>query len=280
VAWLANVLVSRGRKPCVLSRGYRSREGGNDEARVLAELCPGVTLREDPDRLRGARACAEAGADVVVLDDGFSHLRLARDLDIVLIDALDPFGGGYLLPRGLLREPLSGLRRAGAVIVTRADLATEQRLRELDDVIKCHGMTGPIAHARHEPLALVPLEGGQAREPGWLAGRTVAAFCGIGNPAGFAATLEALGARLARPMFALEDHAAYDPRQLAALNAHLDTSRQAGAELAICTQKDAVKLRGRLAEPALPVFELRVGFRVTRDEQALLGLIERALEGR
>lgn len=280
VAWLARTLQQMGMKPWIVSRGYRAEESGNDEMKVLAELCPGVPHIQDPDRVLAAEKAVLDGADAIVLDDGFSHLRLIRDLDILLFDALNPFGFGRMLPRGLLREPLRSLRRAKAAIFTRADVATPERLRDLEDTIRCLGFVGPVAHAAHMPVALAPL-GGEPAPVSALQGQVVAPFCGIGNPRGFERTLEAHGATLCRVgTLVLDDHARLDRPELERQVApFLRAAREGGATMAVCTQKDAVKLRAAGALPALdlPVHELRVQFALLRGEPELLAAIQAAL---
>ncbi|MEO1997370.1 MAG: tetraacyldisaccharide 4'-kinase, partial [Planctomycetaceae bacterium] len=112
VAYLANSFCTHQHQPAILSRGYGSQDGeANDEKRVLDLLCPNVPHDQHPDRVAAAaRVCEQHNIDVLILDDGFQHRRAARDLDIVLIDALNPWGFGHLLPRGLLREPPSALQ--------------------------------------------------------------------------------------------------------------------------------------------------------------------------
>ncbi len=125
VEWVARWFRRHGRRVAILSRGYKQVQGINDERRVLEENLPDVPHLQDRDRSRSARvAVEELEAEVLVLDDGFQHRRLARDLDVVLIDVLEPFGLGHLLPRGLLREPLGSLRRADIVVLSRSDLVT------------------------------------------------------------------------------------------------------------------------------------------------------------
>src|SRR5215216_482156 len=145
VEWVAHALAAEGLRACVLTRGYgRADEGrrvvASDGARVLAEVAecgdePRLLAEKllgvasvvcDRDRVSAARwARAELGARVFVLDDGFQHLRIARDLDVVTLDATDPWGGGHLLPRGRLREPASALARAGCVVITRSELSED-----------------------------------------------------------------------------------------------------------------------------------------------------------
>lgn len=271
VAAVTAMLREIGATPAIVSRGYRGGEAGNDEMKVLEELCPGIKHVQNPDRVAGAKAAIAAGASVIVLDDGFSHLRLWRNLDVLLIDALNPFGFGRMLPRGLMREPLSSVRRAGVVVITRADVATPQRLLEVEDVVRCYGFMGPVLHAAHVPTKLVGLATGETEPLEALKNKCIAAFCGIGNPRGFEKTLENLGARFT-PLgnLALPDHAAMDGREITRqVQPFLKTAHEQGAQLAVCTQKDAVKLRGSDICPGLPCYELRVEFKFLRGEDEL-----------
>jgi tetraacyldisaccharide 4'-kinase len=271
VAYVVRVLQELGYKPCILSRGYRSDGGGNDELRVLSELCPGVPHIQNPDRVAGANEAEARGANVIVLDDGFSHLRLKRDLDILLFDALNPFGYGWLLPRGLMREPLRSVRRARFAIFSRADVAKPERLRDLEDSIRCKGFTGGVAHAAHKPVKLVEVATGHEIPLEVLDGNTVAAFCGIGNPRGFQRTLEALGANISGlGVLQLNDHQPMNQALIdAQIEPYLRAARDEGAQLAVCTQKDAVKLRNLKPELALPLHELQVEFTIMNGEEAL-----------
>ena len=140
VVWLCKRLQSKGLRVAVLTRGYRATnqksEIGNqeysDEPAVLTARCPDVSVVVNPVRVAGARqAIGEHDAEVLILDDGFQHRRLARDIDIVTIDATSPFGYGRLLPAGLLREPVAGLRRAHAAVITRCDQISEERLAQI-----------------------------------------------------------------------------------------------------------------------------------------------------
>jgi tetraacyldisaccharide 4'-kinase len=238
-ALLVERLRARGRKPGVLARGYGPRVPGgrSDEGAVLAALC-GADLpqHEDPDRVRGGRAllAAPQPPDVVLLDDGFQHRRLARDLDLVLLDATNPFGHGHLLPRGLLREPLGQLRRAGLVVLTRAERLTPEALARCGAEVARH-TAAPLLVARTRPTAL--WVGGLRKEPTALAGTPVLAFAGLGNPDAFAGTLADLGADVRARLF-VRDHAGLDPAGWQALRAQ---AKEAGARWIVTTRKDAVK---------------------------------------
>jgi len=242
VAWVARAVSAAGLRPAIVSRGYAAAAGAtSDEAAELAVLLPDVPHVADRDRVAGSRAAAAAGADLVVLDDGFQHRRLARDLDLVAVDATDPFGCGRLFPRGLLREPLTGIRRADAVILTRASAVDPERRSAIREGIRSAAggpLPGVWVEASHSPRQLRTASGGTLPIE-TLGGRRIAAFAGIGNPAAFRGTLERLGA--APVAFrAFPDHHPYRPQDLASLEAWL---RQCGAEMAVTTLKDLVKIQ-------------------------------------
>lgn len=276
VAWLARLFVIRKRRPAILSRGYGGdpRSGVDDENEMLARLAGGVPVVVDPDRVAGARrAVREHGADVLILDDGFQHRRLARELDIVLIDALRPFGAGRMLPRGLLREPLRGLRRAGMVIVTRCDLVGPERLQAIRDRLGTLAPGVPVACCRTVVTGLRPLgdAGLEPVEPQALREGRWAAFCGIGNPEGFGRTLEKAGCR---PAFldAFADHTTYTPRTIEAV---LAKARAEGCTGVVTTEKDAVKLERVISRPpSPPVYAVGADLDLVEGSSALMAALQ------
>ncbi|MDA0834505.1 MAG: tetraacyldisaccharide 4'-kinase [Planctomycetota bacterium] len=198
VGFLAERFRERNFRVAILSRGYRALKstGNNDEKLLLDRLCPGVPHLQNADRVELAkRAVREFSAQVLILDDGFQHRRLARDLDIVLIDCLNPWGYGKLLPRGLLREPMSSLRRADLIMLTRADLCPpEQRISIRDKLEQFRG-TAECVEIAFRPAHLVGRNAETASIES-LRGAPILAACGIGNPQGFSQTLERLGCRI------------------------------------------------------------------------------------
>jgi tetraacyldisaccharide 4'-kinase len=255
----------RGLRVAVLSRGYGGAGGPNDEARVLEANLPDVPHLQGADRAALARtAVEELESEVLVLDDGFQHRRLARDLDVVLIDATDPWGGGRLLPRGLLREPPSSLRRAGLVALTRCDQAPPDDLARLRRDAGRLAPGAPVVETVHEPAELVNSEG-EAAPVESLRGRPVAAFCGLGNPAAFRRTLAACGADV-RAWDEYPDHHPYTRADVAGLDARARGLPPDG--FALTTQKDLVKVDiSRLG--GRPLWALRVRLRVTAGEEEL-----------
>jgi tetraacyldisaccharide 4'-kinase len=257
VEYVARLLREHDLRVAILSRGYGAAGGGagrNDEAMVLEENLPDVPHYQGRDRVAlAAMAVEESESEVLVLDDGFQHRRLARDLDIVLIDATDPWGGGYLLPRGGLREPRTSLRRAGLVVLTRCDAVDASTLGGIVSEVQRVAPGTPIAKTIHAPLELV--NGERCEKVEALKGRPVGAFCGIGNPDAFRRTLVGLGADV-RDFRAFPDHHPYRREDVDDLRRRAATL-PADAVVAT-TQKDWVKLRvSELGDR--PLWAVRVG---------------------
>jgi tetraacyldisaccharide 4'-kinase len=275
VEWVCRHLRRRGLRVAILSRGHGARDGLNDEGRVLEDNLPDVPHLQGRDRARlAAVAVEELESQALVLDDGLQHRRLARDLDIVLLDATDPFGLGWICPRGLLREPVTGLRRAGAVVLTRADQVDEStRERARERALRAAGDAAAVwAEARHAPRDVL-VHGSEPRSVAEVlaGGPRVAAFCGIGNPAAFGTTLDGLGLDRVG-LRAFPDHHAYTASDVA------DLARWAAglrADLILTTQKDSVKLRTPALGP-VPLGALRIGLEITRGETELAEAVDRA----
>jgi tetraacyldisaccharide 4'-kinase len=258
VEYVARYFREQGLLVATLSRGYGSREGRNDEARVLEMNLDDVPHLQGADRVALARAAAEElESEVLVLDDGLQHRRLARDLDVVLLDATEPWGYGHLFPRGLLRESPRGLARAGAVVLTRCDLAAPEALARLREQVARLAPGVAVAETTHRPVEWVNAE--HATLPlDALRGRPVAAFCGIGNPEGFRRTVQGLGLEVAA-FRAFPDHHAYARADVEDLRSW---ARQQATEcVVVTTQKDLVKLPlTRVGERELWALRIRLHF--------------------
>lgn len=270
VAWVANWLRQHAIRVAILSRGYGQLDSGqNDEALELELQLPDVPHLQHWDRVASARlAEEELDMQALLLDDGFQHQRLARDLDLVLIDATDSPAAQHLLPGGLLREPLSSLSRAQAVILTRCDQVSPERLEQLRQRVRRANAAIVIAQANHRPHSL----GIFAADPQPLAdiqGRRVLAFCGIGNPESFFQSVRDLGAQLIETRI-WPDHHAYqadDVQQIAQW-----TMERPEAEWLLCTRKDWVKLQAvRLGR--LPLAAVLVELEITEGRAELEQLL-------
>lgn len=244
-AWLAGELGSRGAKPAVVLRGY-----GGDEPLVHRTLNPGMTVVVSPDRAAGVERAAEAGCDIAVLDDAFQHRRAARIADVVLVSAERWSDRQHLLPAGPWREPLSALKRARLVIVTRKSASLAQALRVAESAARASGVTRTaIIHLALGDLRMLSL-GSDGRvdtrksvAPAVLAGRPVLAISAVGDPVAFERQLAARGARVVSRSFG--DHyrfGAPDAARLASAASELAGAARDVSPVAVCTLKDAVKL--------------------------------------
>jgi tetraacyldisaccharide 4'-kinase len=279
-AWVAAALRARGHAVGIASRGYGRRSSSRDvvvvsdgrflhahpgeagdEPAVLAARAPGVPVLVGRDRVRvGQHAVALFGCDVLVLDDGFQHHRLARDVELLVFDG-SGLGNGRLLPVGPLREPLAEARRADALLVVDGPLPVRDAER-----LERHAPEAPRFAARRSPVSLRPLRGGAPRAPAWLAGRSVGLLSGLARPAALRRTVEALGASVAAER-AYPDHHRYRPADLRGLPG-----------LWITTEKDAVKILPSWCEDV----DLHVlGIELEPEDPAALGdWLERRLDPR
>ena len=273
VALVVQTLLASARRPAIVSRGYRADAGGtNDELKVLEQLCPDVPHLQNADRSASVRSLIrDNAADVIVMDDGMQHRRLHRNLNIVLIDATNPFGYGYLLPRGLLREPLSSLKRADLILMTRCDLADERQIAQIRQTIVHHasGLRDRIYSVRFAPADLLSITGQRypLSDPG-KDGRTAAfLMSGIGNPDGFEQTCRNAGFQVNGCRWFPDHHhySAADVRQV------VQAAIQSEATIILTTQKDLVKLTGLNIEhqqTQLEILALTIEARFMTDKEA------------
>jgi tetraacyldisaccharide 4'-kinase len=252
VIWIARYLRKRDLRVALISRGYGSDPntgGRNDEALEIEHRLPDVPHLQDPNRFRMSQiAVEELESQVIVLDDAFQHRQLHRDLDIVLIDATAPFGFGYLLPRGLLREPVSSLRRADYVVLTRVELASDdQRARAIARIRDQIG-DRPIGEVRSTATGLLQFDG-QQTEINTIHGQPLFSFCGIGNPDNFAKSLQRLNLDV-RDSAIFADHHNYSREDLNDIG---NSAAACDAAAIVCTHKDLVKV-GTNQLGGLPVY--------------------------
>ncbi len=265
VEWISRWAEQRRVRVAIVSRGYGSQAGSpNDEALELAHALPGVPHVQHANRVAAACEAVERhGAQLIVLDDGFQHRRLGRELDVVLLDATEPFGFEHLFPRGTLREPIGSLRRASVVVLSRADMLDETAREAIRRRVAQHAPEAAWCEVEHRPTKLVN-HAGKCLPLEQLTGHKIAAFCGIGNPAGFRHTLSSLGCRpIAWREFA--DHHSYGPQDIESLR---DWSVAAGADMAVCTRKDLVKLQVEQIGNA-PLWAVDIELRFLQGQDAL-----------
>ena len=270
VEWLAARCARAGRRVAILSRGYGAID---DEALDDRADLGGVVRLTGANRARLAlEAVGDYGAQILILDDGFQHRRLQRDLEVVLVDATRPFGNGRLFPRGTLREPPSALRRAGLIVLTRTDQVTPEALNALRATLRGIAGETPTVETVHRPADIKLPGGSERRDLSWLRGREVLAFCGIGNPEAFRRTLESLGARTVC-FRAFPDHHPYTEADRARLKAE---AKEFMAEALVTTEKDLRRIRWTDPEP--PLCAVRIRLEPVRHGEALDRLLDGLLK--
>lgn len=290
VIMIAGWALRQGLRPAVLSRGYGGSYGSKvlqvsdcekisataneagDEPLLLAKALPGVPVVLSKRRYpAGMYASKKFGSDFFVLDDGFQHMALERDIDMVLLDAESPFGNGYLLPRGPLREPLKNLGRADAICLTRAS-ETDSGMADthlLPDVVSGK----PVFYAGHVPEKVVFPNRKEEEPVDFLKGKRVVAFAGIGNPLSFKKTLERQGASIIKfERFA--DHHPFDRREVDLLALEVTKT---GADCLITTEKDWVRLSGTGASyPSISYLSVR--FEILSDKDGFFEFIKNEIK--
>lgn len=280
VEYLALELSARGHRVAVLSKGYKKPAKAQgpgepdyyflgDEAAMLTQNLKGrVFVVSAKNRLTAAKEIDATGRfDTIILDDGFQHAALKRDLDIVALDCANPFGNGCVLPLGPLRESLSGLRRAPILCLTRADEVPPAAVRALLARVKKLHPDALLLTAVHGLYQLCDAVSGEMEDLDLIKGQKVALLCGIAKPYSFLKTVEKCGAQVVQKSF-FDDH--YEYRQEDVARA-LSVAREAGAAFLVTTQKDIVKFRRALPlmSPGISVLVLKVSFKIIEGEKIL-----------
>ncbi|MCC6240644.1 MAG: tetraacyldisaccharide 4'-kinase [Phycisphaerales bacterium] len=272
VRWLAERLRSSGYSPAILMRGYRTGDSTiSDEQLMLEDQLhrhpgPRVIVHAEADRVEGAgHVAAHQPVDVFILDDGFQHRRARRDFDLLLINAVEPFGYDHVLPRGLLREPRGGLRRADAIVLTRADQVSLDEIARIERQIRAQHCGAPIYRARHALVSV--LDGKDSLPLQKLVDQPFFVFAGIGSPAALMQQLDDLGGNC-RGQHWFADHHDYSYDDLEKLSR---LALAQGAKVLLTTEKDWAKLRRmKLHALLLPIQRLAMAIRFAEDDEARL----------
>lgn len=284
VAYLTEILNQHNLSVVVLTRGYKRdntdsivltkdnldqipfRKTG-DEARLLAKRISNGGIVIDEDRWRGGNiATKQLNPDVFILDDGFQHRRLFRNIDIVTLDAKHPFGNGFLLPGGPLREPIENLSRADFFWITRSDKTNIEVLNEMLDQFS----DKPHVFSIHKPMQVIELSSHQNLPIEFLRGKEVIAFAGIANPNSFLETLTGLGAKV-KQFLPFQDHHNFTKRDIDSLKRiHTDSN----ANIWVTTEKDAVRFSKEITQDLQNFYFLQIAVRVTRNDSELKKILK------
>jgi tetraacyldisaccharide 4'-kinase len=285
---LAELLRERGRRPAILTRGYGRTspvkslvtapgaavrvESTGDEAQIFlhSSVAP---VGIGADRFEtGSLLQQEFGVDVVLLDDGFQHVKLARDLDVLLIDGVNPWSGGHVFPAGRLREPLPGMARAHIIVITRSD--ETDLVPAISREVRRYNPAAPIVTARVSPVCWVDWHSGECIPLQQVPLGRVAGFCGLGNPQGFRRTLRGLGVEPV-DWVEFEDHHRYTPGELQRM---MRQFLERGVNAMVTTEKDGVNIARDLGEliRGLPLYWLKIQLRFD-GEQDLMDAVIRGI---
>lgn len=271
VIWLIQNFPQSFPQTILLSRGY-----GGDEQEIFANALPHTPHYTGSKRYDSAqKALQERGENTMfVLDDGFQHRQLHRDLDIVLIDATCPFGYKHMLPRGFLREYLRNLQRADVFIITRSDMVSAKELQQIQQQL--HDIAGEKLQvaAQHVPAYFTELTGENKQDKNTFAGKKALLFCGIGNPDSFRYLVEKLGVKVIE-LKAFDDHYHYTTDDIKTICHH---AQQHDVDIIITTAKDAVKLQKTTSE--IPIWVLQIAIDITEGKRELISVIENTIRNK
>lgn len=298
---LARYLQRHGYRVALLNRGYRSEmedtgavvsDGqqlllpphmGGDEACLMARNLPGVPVLVGHDRSdMGKRAVMEFHPQVILLDDGFQHWQLHRDLDIILVDATNPFGNGYLLPRGILREPLTQLKRADAIVLTKADQCSREELDEIREDLRQYNAKAPLVEAVHSVSWCISYTDWldtslqNTRAFSLPADKTVTAVSALGNPESFEYTVQSYGYIL-DDTIRYDDHHQYTEEDIE----HMREVAKENNTVLLTTEKDAIKMPQDVVQAMdIPLYVLGMDIEIIEGKEELQYLIKAVMEGK
>lgn len=238
---LARRLKDSGKRTVILSRGYKGDNGTSDEVELLKKHLPDVPVLVGRDRIKTARQAVESlRADIILLDDGFQHWRLKRDLDIVTLDINNPFGNGRIIPRGILRESLSSLKRAGILVLTKVgsdgdSIAKAQGLKTRLGVISAGAA---VFTSSYMPSKLFDIANGEELKLSEIENKKIALVCAIGEPESFEETAISLGADIVLRFFFM-DHHKYSEKDIETV---INACRDKNVDIVLTTEKDVPRL--------------------------------------
>ncbi|MDY4696663.1 tetraacyldisaccharide 4'-kinase [Selenomonas sp. WCA-380-WT-3B 3/] len=300
---LASDIRDMGYRVVILNRGYRAKWHGKigivsdghrlhmssaqagDEAFMLAKHLPEVPVLIGAERaVTGQYAIDHFGAEVAILDDGYQHWQLERDMDILLVDAVNVFGNGYILPRGTLREPISHISRADVCLMTKVDQAAEGSCEYIRETVHKYNAQAQIVESIHQPRCFIPLAdwyadiAGDGIDIGRMKGRKIMAVSAIGNPASFEQTLSDLGAVILESL-RYPDHHDYNMQEMVDI---LHQAEAMGAEAIVITEKDAVKIPAEVIHAGydIPVYVICVEVNFQQGEREFRTLLQQRLAER
>jgi len=270
VVLLADYFISIGKKPAILIRGY-----GRDESGMLKNELPLVPVFVGGDRVKTARLAVQEGRDVIILDDGFQHRRIERDLNILMIDGVNFFGNKSIFPRGVLREPVSALERADLFVLTKVDSASENRIKEIRGFLGEKAPGKAIVETRHKPSFLTDVTGA-AYALECFKGKRIFVLSGIGDPDYFAFLMKSEGAEIVE-RYDFMDHYAYRQKDVDRIYRDSVLKKINGI---IITAKDYIKIKELdISQVEEKIFVLNVKIDITKEKESLIAGLNSVITG-
>ena len=276
VIYLAEQIKAMGKRPAILTRGYMQQRGsGSDEAQMMLHKLKDVPVIVGADRYYEAtQFLMDDTCDIFILDDGFQHRRLQRDLDIVLMDATNPWGNGQLIPRGILREPLTALERADVIVLTRTDQARAQ-VEAIQRTVHNICPDKLYLESVHAPKGLFDIRTKERWDVEKIKGKSVYALSSIAHPVAFERTLMSLGAHIDGASHFL-DHHVYGKANIEQL---LSDIRFQKVDCVLTTEKDEPKLERWVRKVTdVPFYSLRIEITLQSGKEELLGRVAGLLD--
>ncbi len=279
VEMLTKYLSKEGHKVCILIRGYKRKNiscnfqipnylNMGDEAYLLSKNLDGVSILVGRDRIKNAKIAREKfDVDTIILDDGFQHWKLFRNLDIVLVDVKNPFGNGYLIPRGILREPLNSLRRAEIIVLTKTD--SKEDLSLILEKIRRISPQAKIFKAKYQPQEFIDISKSRY-SLSFIREKEICFVCGIADPDSFESTLSDLGAKIILK-FIFFDHYEYKESDIDRI---IGSCTKSNIKLIVTTEKDYVRLERFSEKLRSYLFVLRSQMEITEDEEGFFDRVD------
>jgi len=269
--YIADHFSATGKKPAVLMRGY-----GDDEHKMLSDTLPDIRVYPGRNRLKKSRDALKDGADLMILDDGYQHRKIRRDLNILLLDCPAPFGNGFLFPRGILREPVSAVKRADIVIITKSDSVDREQKDRIVNRVKGLVPGIPVLTAAHEPVSVSDITG-NTYSLEVIRGKRICAVSGIADPGYFEFTIKKTGG-IPSKYFRFPDHYCYSQRDIDRIYAGC---LGANSELILVTGKDFVKMKTLdLSRVRDKLVVLNIKIEITEGEERLIAGLDSSLHGK
>lgn len=265
---IARRLRSSGKRLAILIRGYKgeAKLGTSDEVELLKRHLPNIPILVGRNRIKTAKEAVDSyGADIILLDDGFQHWRLSRDMDILTLDINNPLGNGWLIPRGILREPISSLKRADIFVLTKVGYDTDSiaKAQGLKNRLNTVNKDAIVFTSSYVPTMLYDIFEGKPISLSELNGKDLALICGIADPESFEEGVKSQGAKVVLKYYFL-DHHKYDEREIEGI---INECKRKGVDTIVTTEKDVPRLIDKIQNSGVRFLAFGIELKMDNEEK-------------